>query len=217
MTLKAGRPKGDSDARTRLIAAALTLFSSQAFQNVSTRQLAREAGVDAAMIRYYFGSKLGLFEQMVRETLEPVRAKFRAQSLQPSPTALAELMKIYYGIMAPNPGLPRLIVRVLQEGEGTAPFKVMFSVFSEIMVLSRQWLGRALKETGRIRPDVDPELVRLSIASLMVFPLIAPPVLMRQFGVKMEGPFLDTLIQHNVRLLEQGLLLGADENNQRTR
>ncbi|MEE2028931.1 hypothetical protein DIKCMJMK_02814 [Shewanella oneidensis] len=68
----AGRPKGNSDARQRLITAAVILFSERSYPTVSTREIAREAEVDAAPIRYYFGSKAGLFEQMVRETLAPV-------------------------------------------------------------------------------------------------------------------------------------------------
>lgn len=46
-----GRPKGDSDARARLIAAAIECFTEQGYQAVSTRSIARTAGVDAAMIQ----------------------------------------------------------------------------------------------------------------------------------------------------------------------
>ncbi len=72
MTAAPGRPRGESDARQSLIAAARHQFAQRPFESVSTRALATEAGVDAALIRYYFGSKAGLFEQMLRETLEPV-------------------------------------------------------------------------------------------------------------------------------------------------
>ncbi|MGI0119087.1 TetR/AcrR family transcriptional regulator [Zooshikella sp. RANM57] len=210
MSAKSGRPKGDSDARQRLITAALALFGNQPFNNVSTRQLAREAGVDAALIRYYFGSKLGLFEQMLRETLEPVLERLRAQPQAAFPSDLTSLMQTYYRIMAPNPNLPRLVVRVLQEDEGTEPFRILMQLFGEVMALSRQWLGQVLLNSGRLRPGVEPELARLSFASLMVFPLIAPQVLIRQFGISLDADFLPTLIQHNVQVMEKGLFLPED-------
>ncbi|EKE72166.1 TetR/AcrR family transcriptional regulator [Gallaecimonas xiamenensis] len=207
MSVAAGRPKGDSDARARLIAAALHCFSHQSFAKVSTRQLAREAGVDAALIRYYFGSKLGLFEQMFRETLAPVLARFRQQPKPQFPLDLASLMQTYYSIMVPNPGLPRLVLRVLQEEEGTALHQVVMGLFGEIMQLSRQWLTQALMASGRLRPDVEPQLAQFSFASLMVFPLIAPTPLVRLFGVDLNPQGLTDLIAHNVQVMEKGLLL----------
>ncbi|MGZ0788115.1 TetR/AcrR family transcriptional regulator, partial [Pseudomonas saponiphila] len=131
-------------ARQRLIIAALNLFSHRSYPSVSTREIAREAEVDAALIRYYFGSKAGLFEQMVRETLEPVLARFREISAADAPNNLGELMQTYYRVMAPNLGLPRLIIRVLQEGDGSEPYRIMLSVFEQILSLSRQWLESTL-------------------------------------------------------------------------
>lgn len=202
-----GRPKGNSDARQRLITAALNLFSHSSYPTVSTREIAREAEVDAALIRYYFGSKAGLFEQMVRETLEPVLARLREISAAEPPNNVGELMQTYYRVMAPNPGLPRLIMRVLQEGDGTEPYRILLSVFEQILSLSRQWLQASLVDAGLLKEGVDPNLARLSFVSLMVFPLIAPPVLMRQFGIfSADAEGLQRLALHNVQVFTQGVL-----------
>ncbi|MGL5027212.1 MAG: TetR/AcrR family transcriptional regulator [Shewanella oncorhynchi] len=202
-----GRPKGDSDARQRLIIAALSLFSHRSYSSVSTREIAREAEVDAALIRYYFGSKSGLFEQMVRETLEPVLARFREISAADAPNNLGELMQTYYRVMAPNLGLPRLIIRVLQEGDGSEAYRIMLSVFEQILSLSRQWLESTLVNAGLLKEGLDPDLVRLSFVSLMVFPLIAPPVLMRQFGFfSADADGLQRLALHNMQVFTQGVL-----------
>lgn len=206
MAVVPGRPKGDSDARARLIATALELFSRRSFQTVSTRELAREAGVDAALIRYYFGSKAGLFEQMVRETLAPLVARFRQLAGEPAPNDLNDVMRTYYRIMAPNPVLPRLLLRVLQEGDGSEPYPIVLSVFNDMIQLSRQWLTRSLVDSGRLWPGMDPELARLSIVSLMVFPLIAPPVLMRQFGVTLAEENLNQLVEHHIGVLHHGIV-----------
>ncbi|WP_434341061.1 TetR/AcrR family transcriptional regulator [Motilimonas cestriensis] len=209
----AGRPKGDSDARSRLIHAALQLFGSRSFATVSTRELARQAEVDAAMIRYYFGSKTGLFESMVRETLAPVLANLRDMSASAAPSDLASLMQTYYQAMAPNPALPRLIVRVLQEPEHSEPQRILLNVFADVMELSRQWLARALINSGSLRDEVNPELARLSLVSLMVFPLIAPPVLMQQFGFSGQPNELAQLVAHNISVLQHGLLKSSDSED----
>ncbi|MGL5047754.1 MAG: hypothetical protein ACRC6S_09430 [Shewanella sp.] len=64
-----GRPKGNFDVSQRLITAVLSLFSHRSDLRFSTGQIARKAEVDIALMPNEFGSKIGVFEQMVRETL----------------------------------------------------------------------------------------------------------------------------------------------------
>lgn len=207
MSVTQGRPKGESDARARLILVALSLFSHRHYQTVSTREIAREAGVDAALIRYYFGSKAGLFEQMVRETIAPVVSRFKALSQsEQSSTDIGDIMQLYYRAMGPHPGLPRLIVRVLQEDEGSEAYRIVLSVFEEVITLSRQWLSQSLLTSDALRDGIDADFARLSLVSLMVFPLIAPPVLVRQFGLVPSADNLKRLAEHNVSVIEHGLL-----------
>ena len=50
----------------RLLDAACDLFLDYDFSKVTTRQIAQRANVNSAMIKYYFKSKLGLFEEVIR-------------------------------------------------------------------------------------------------------------------------------------------------------
>jgi len=64
---KRGRPPkdraaGSSAARDLILDAAEDLFSKHGFYGVTIREAAREAGVDTALIHYYFGAKRGLFD-----------------------------------------------------------------------------------------------------------------------------------------------------------
>ncbi|HJV65196.1 MAG TPA: TetR family transcriptional regulator [Geomonas sp.] len=56
-----------NDCRTQLIAAATPLFARRGLNGVSTRELARAAGVNISMISYHFGGKAGLYEAVLRE------------------------------------------------------------------------------------------------------------------------------------------------------
>lgn len=248
MKATAGRPKGHSGARDALIEAARSCFTLKGYERVSTRELARKAGVDAAMIRYYFGSKAGLFEVMVRDTIAPVLEAFKhynaAQShqsasegsanspepsnsrlelgnnsLEPSKMSLDsskkrpepgfggpfELMQVYYRAMAANPALPGLIIQVLNHRGGSEAFDALASVFSDMLSRSRLWI-RQLGQAQGLNPNLDPTLARLSFVSLMVFPLIAPAHLMRDFGVELNETWLKQLAEHNAKVLHQGLL-----------
>ena len=62
-----GRPRkttepGLVDTRELILDAAEDLFSKHGFYGVTIREVAREAGVDTALIHYYFTAKRGLFD-----------------------------------------------------------------------------------------------------------------------------------------------------------
>ncbi|MEK7259114.1 MAG: TetR/AcrR family transcriptional regulator [Pseudomonadota bacterium] len=206
MTAAPGRPRGESDARQSLIAAARHQFAQRPFESVSTRALATEAGVDAALIRYYFGSKAGLFEQMLRETLEPVLSRLANKAPAQAQDGFETLMRTYYRIMAPNPGLPRLIQRVLHDDPQTESYKILQRILEEILTVSMGWLQTMLVDAGRLRKDIDPKLARLSFVSLLVFPLVAPPQLITSSGLSMSEADIDRLVAHNVDFLQRALL-----------
>ena len=60
-------------ARERILATAAALFASRGHADVSVRDITREAGVNNAMISYYFGGKEGLYREIIREQIRTVR------------------------------------------------------------------------------------------------------------------------------------------------
>ncbi len=56
-----GRRPGGVDTRAEIVDAALRLFSTDGYDKVSLRQIAREADVDPALVHHYFESKAELF------------------------------------------------------------------------------------------------------------------------------------------------------------
>ncbi|WP_062381461.1 TetR/AcrR family transcriptional regulator [Demequina pelophila] len=61
---------GGTDTRADIVAAAAHAFAERGYAAASMRAIAREAGVDPALIRHYFGGKADLFA----EALRPLRA-----------------------------------------------------------------------------------------------------------------------------------------------
>ncbi|BAG20963.1 MULTISPECIES: TetR family transcriptional regulator [Streptomyces] len=59
------------DARTRILAAARTEFAERGYDKTSIRGIARAAGVDAALVHHYFGTKDEVFAAAVEVTFEP--------------------------------------------------------------------------------------------------------------------------------------------------
>ena len=79
------------DKREHIMNHAITLFADKGFEGTSIRDLAHEAGVNVAMVNYYFGSK----EKLVEAILEKKSSymKDRIEELEAN-TNLSELDKI---------------------------------------------------------------------------------------------------------------------------
>ena len=64
---KRGRPpkaRANGETRDAILDAAEDLFSKHGFYGVTIREVAREAGVDTALVHYYFGAKRDLFDSV---------------------------------------------------------------------------------------------------------------------------------------------------------
>jgi AcrR family transcriptional regulator len=60
-----GRRPAGQDTRTALLEAARAVFSESGYDGATVRTIATRAGVDAAMVNHWFGSKEGLFAKAV--------------------------------------------------------------------------------------------------------------------------------------------------------
>jgi len=69
-----GRPSKSAgvDLKQTILDAAEGLFARHGFYGVTTRQVAAEAGVDTALIHYYFGAKRELFDAVLLRRAEVV-------------------------------------------------------------------------------------------------------------------------------------------------
>lgn len=68
---RSGRRPGTTRTRDAILAAARRQFGSIGYDRTSLRAIAAEAGVDQALIPHFFGSKMGLFLEVVELPVDP--------------------------------------------------------------------------------------------------------------------------------------------------
>ena len=66
-----GRPRGRTNTRQDVLDAARRVFADRGYQHASLRAIAAEAGVDAGMVRHFFGDKAGLFRATMELPFDP--------------------------------------------------------------------------------------------------------------------------------------------------
>lgn len=201
-----GRPRrgesGSENVRERLLTAALDLFVRYGYRAVSSRQIGAAAGVNFAMIRYYFGGKPGLYCEILNHLLTPVYERLKAAVLEPVP--LPQLIKNVMVVWAGNPWLAGFVVREVLTPDG--PMRARFSrEFPERFVPVAEEVVRGAIARGELRADVDPRLLVLSMVSLGIFPFLAFPVTSRILDVSRDEQFVERLARHTADLFLRGV------------
>ena len=123
---------------------------------------------------------------------------------------IARLVDHQISTLADTPWLPPLIAREVLARE--SPLREFFAerLAKGPGVLIPQMLRREM-EAGRIRDDLDPLLVMLSILGLGMVPYLMHPVAGPAFGYELDESFRDRMIAHVRALLARGLAPSEEE------
>ncbi len=188
--------------RARLLKAALDCFLADDYHRVTTRRIAEQAGANVSMIRYYFGNKEGLYEEMIRDTLGPLLEVLDGALLH-APTGFADYLQLYYDTMSERPEFPRLILKVLALNQGPGRRFIL-----QLLERGRTRSARRvalMKQEGDLAPAVDPDLLRMAFVSLAMTPILLKDIFEEQLGRPLDADFLHGLATFNGRLFAAAL------------
>lgn len=101
-----GRPPRDraaegGGARSRILESARREFSERGYDKTSVRAIAKAAGVDAALVHHYFGTKDEVFEAAIEVTMEP--GQLVTSLLAAGPERIGERLARYFLGVWENP------------------------------------------------------------------------------------------------------------------
>jgi len=199
------RPKTDDpEARAKILAAAETLFAQHGFAGVGVRQIAAAAGVNGAMIHYYFGNKENLYLAIIENAAATVRGLI-AEAIG-SATSLEErltrFVKAYAGYLFGHPHLARILSREMLAGG-----KHFMQVFPKYGPGNYGMLREAMAEgvrRGELR-ELDVDLAPISlIGMIVVFQLLRPIITLGLGPLKFDDRFIERLAAHTVELFLDG-------------
>ena len=159
------------DARARLLAEGLRLFSRQGYKKTSTRELAVAAKVNIASISYYFGDKAGLYRAVFAAANGPPEehlALFAGSHL----TLEQALQGFYAGFLEPlrQGDTARLCMKLhfreMLEPTGLWDTQLAHAVkpiHDALMALLRRHLGLRIADANDADDATDSDLHRLAI------------------------------------------------------
>ncbi|GAA2933992.1 TetR family transcriptional regulator [Microbacterium luteolum] len=156
-----GRPRGGSDSRERIIAAAVDEFGEQGYDGATIRSIAARAGVDSALVHHYFGTKADLFAEAVGI---PLRPDIDVPGILAGPRDEVGERLVRYVLEAfEQPDIRRRGVMLMRTAIGSRLTTPLLAGF-----LSRELIGRIAKQLGVDDAELRATLVASQIAGLLL-------------------------------------------------
>ncbi len=167
----------ESRTRDTILDAAEPLFANAGFEGTTTKTIGRAAGVNPALIYYYFDDKAGLY----RACLERLIAEFARRGgeelcdVDPS-EGVRRLVAVQVDHLSAHPNLVSLMVREMLDHQASHARTLITDVMGKTF---RQFveLIAAGQRDGRFRPELDPAFAALSIIAQVVYFMIAQPAI----------------------------------------
>jgi AcrR family transcriptional regulator len=175
----------DGSAEARILQAARTIFLRKGYAAARTRDIAEEAGLNIALLHYYFRSKEKLFEMVMLETLQQFAAGMidmlnsTKTSLQGKLTILADR---YIDLLIQQPELPLFIITEVRNNPDNLISRLGIREALMQSVFLQQFAAMAKQSKTR----AEPLQLFLSILGMTIFPFVAKPVVQAVFGVPDE-------------------------------
>jgi AcrR family transcriptional regulator len=169
--------------------AARIVFTKKGYAATKTRDIAEQAGLNLALLNYYFRSKEKLFEIIMLEKVEQLFA-FILPALNDTSTSLEEkidwVATNYIEMLLKNPDLPIFVLSEVRSNPER---------FGKAMQLKSQVMRSVfLKQLAERKPGVNPIHFFLNFLGMMVFPFIAKPVFGAS-GAVIEGTFVQMIAE----------------------
>ncbi len=179
------------ETQENILIAARQVFATKGYAGARMQEIADNAGINKALLHYYYKSKDKLFEQIFQEALVKILrplASFLADDSELF-QKIRNISHVYHEVLIEYPFLPNFILNEVS----TDPSRVLHLMNTEGVLVGREKTFRQIEEaveSGKIRPINPPELI-LNIISLSMFPFASRPIAQELMfkGVDMDEMF----------------------------
>ncbi len=164
-------PPKDLSTEEKIKEAARRVFTRKGYAATRTRDIAEEAGINLALLNYYFRSKQKLFDQIMLEKVQQLFGRLAPVLFDPDSSLESkseQVVSLYIDMICQHPDLPLFVLSEIRHHP-----EQFASTFQVGKMISQSTFIQQLKER---RPDINPLHFLMNLMSLTLFPFIAGPV-----------------------------------------
>jgi len=165
----------DTNTETTILNAAETIFQQKGMDGARMQEIADEAGINKALLHYYYRSKQLLFEAVFKSAFSLLAPQMN-KILNDDSSVFDKIKNFtsnYISFVMKHPYLPNFIIQELNKNPEFAINILAENNFPNIEKFKNQIAEEVLKET--IKP-IKADQLFINILSLNIFPFIAAPL-----------------------------------------
>jgi AcrR family transcriptional regulator len=181
-TSKKPKPAMESSTEERIKEAARKLFTQKGFAATRTRDIAEEAGINLALLNYYFRSKQKLFDLVMMENFQQFIKGITVNFTDETMTFDQRIERIVVAYVDMLTRLPDLPMFILNEIRGN-PSKIAAKLQTELAPMRQNLFKQLIASNKEGKTDLEPFHFVANLVGLTVFPFIGRPILQRVTGV----------------------------------
>jgi AcrR family transcriptional regulator len=191
----------DNTTENQILNAARKVFLTKGLAAARMQEIADEAGINKALLHYYFRSKEKLFDRIFSEVIEKIAAGL--QSIFKREMVLLDrlhaIVDVYIDVLLENRYLPLFVLNELNHH----PERFSVLVKKHIAKHLRKFLTEIQQEVdaGKINP-IHPLHLLLNVLGLIIFPFATIPFVSR-ISDKQYRPIFDTILQERKQVVKQ--------------
>jgi len=173
----------ERNTEEQIIAAAKKIFSAKGLAGARMQDIADEAGINKAMLHYYYRSKEKLFEIVFTEALDKLMHRMSnvINANLPLPEKIREIVKNYIEGLTENPQLPLFVLNELQQQPEL--LVKQFKTKPNFPNIQQFLMEIAVAGEKGIIKKISPIQLMLNVLSMCVFPFVAKPLLKGVTGI----------------------------------
>ena len=195
--IKKVKPAVDSSTEEKIKNAARIVFYEKGYAATRTRDIAKEAGINLALLNYYFRSKEKLFNIIMLESLHAFR-KNMVDILNNKETSLESKVESfasnYIDLLVNQPNIPLFILSEIRRSP-----QALIAKMNPKETLSKSYFVKQFRQAvkeGKIAP-VHPLHYIMNLIGMIVFPFVGSPILKNVGGLK-QADFNELMQQRKV-------------------
>jgi len=199
MLVKNVKKVPDTNSETKIKAAARVVFYKKGYVGTRTRDIAKEANMNLALLNYYFKSKEKLFELIVFETLTSFYQTIGTVFNDVTTTIEKKIQLVtekYIDLIIAEPEIPLFVMSEIRRN-GPAILEKLPAVNAIMQSVFIKQYKEAAKN-GKIT-EPNPMHFLMNMMGLIVYPFINGPV-MKKVG-KLNDRQFDKLMQERKKLI----------------
>lgn len=166
----------DQNTEQKILAAAREVFIEKGMDGARMQDIADRAGMNKALLHYYFRSKEKLFEMVFMEQASQFLPKVGSIMMSDAPlfTKIEQFVEVYIDKLTENPFMPLFILNELNRQPESFILKIWGEKRPPVQMFAMQIVEEVKK--GNINPIEPPQLI-VNMVSMCIFPFVAKPMI----------------------------------------